>query len=163
MPRDFQWSGFQFFSRHADTCQARARTGNAARFSMVWFQLFSRHAGILTRVKHVQGLEMPLDLFSGLVPDLFPLCGHGPQMPSDFLQSYFRLFPSPCREFQHIPGSAMPHYFPQQSLREKEASNGHSTFSSAPESNRLCRLSICYSNNRDSEDVTVTGSDIGHF
>ncbi len=40
----FSMVWFQPFSRLADSCQARARNWNAARFSMIWFQIFSRHA-----------------------------------------------------------------------------------------------------------------------
>ncbi len=75
MPRDFSMVWFQFFSRHADTSQARARTGNAARFSVE--SGLSSFPAMRTRVKHLQGLEMQ----------------------RNFLQSCFRLFQSPCGKY----------------------------------------------------------------
>jgi hypothetical protein len=55
----FQRSGFRYFPamRTRAACQTRARTGNAARFSMVWFPLFSRHVA-----SHVHGTQMQRDL-----------------------------------------------------------------------------------------------------
>jgi hypothetical protein len=114
MPRNFSKVWFQIFSGHADTSQARARTGNAARFSVG--SGLSSFPAMRTRVKHFQGLEMPRNFqWSGFrsFPAMRPRAKHvqGLEMPRDFQWSGFSSFPARRTRVNHVHGLEMPHNF----------------------------------------------------